>query len=38
MSPRLYHRKHLTSFLVAGKNPIKHRLSPEEKRLVEELL
>ncbi len=37
-SPRLYHRKYLTAFLVAGKNPVKHRLSPEEKRLVEELL
>lgn len=37
-SPRLYHRRHLTAYLVAGKNPVKHRLSPEEKRLVEELL
>ncbi len=37
-SPRLYHRKHMTAYLVAGKNPVKHRLSPEEKRLVEELL
>ncbi|MFC1542914.1 hypothetical protein ACFL4K_00045 [Candidatus Neomarinimicrobiota bacterium] len=37
-SPRLYHRRHLTSFLVVGKNPIKHHLSREEKRLVEELL
>ncbi len=37
-SPRLYHRKHLTAYLVAGRNPVKHRLSPEEKRLAEELL
>ena len=37
-SPRLYHRKHLTAYLVTGRNPIKHRLSPDEKRLVEELL
>lgn len=37
-SPRLYHRRHLTAYLVAGKNAVKHRLSPEEKRLVEELL
>ena len=37
-SPRLYHRRHLTAYLVAGINPVEHRLSPEEKRLVEELL
>ncbi len=37
-SPRLYHVKHLTAYLVAGRNPVKHRLSPEEKRLVKELL
>lgn len=37
-STRLYHRKHLTAYLMAGRNPVKHRLSPEEKRLVEELL
>ncbi len=37
-SPRLYHRKDLTAFLVTGCNPRKRRLSPEEKRLVEELL
>ena len=37
-SPRLYHRKHLTAYLVAGRNPVKHRLSPTEKREVEELI
>ena len=37
-SPRLYHRRHLTAYLVAGRNPVKHRLSQEEKRLVQELL
>ena len=37
-SPRLYHRKHLTAYLIAGRNPESHRLSSEEKRLVEELL
>ncbi len=37
-SPRLYHVKHLTAYLVAGRNPVKHRLSLEEKRLVKELL
>lgn len=37
-SPRLYHRRHLTAYLVAGKNPVKHRLTLEEKRLVQELL
>ena len=37
-SPRLFHRRHLTAYLVAGKNPVKHRLSPEEKRQVAELL
>ncbi len=37
-SPRLYHRRHLTAYLIAGRNPESHRLSSEEKRLVEELL
>lgn len=37
-SPRLYHRKHLTAYLVAGRNPVEHRLSPVEKREVEELI
>ncbi len=37
-SPRLYHRKHLTAYLVVGRNPESHRLSSEEKRLVEELV
>ena len=37
-SPRLYHRRHLTAYLVAGRNPVKHRLSPVEKRQVAELL
>ncbi len=37
-SPRLYHRRELTAFLVTGRSPRSHRLSPAEKRLVEELL
>lgn len=37
-SPRLYHRKHLTAYLVAGRNPEKHRLSAAERQEVEELL
>ena len=37
-SPRLYHRKHLTAFLVTGRNPIEHPLTAKEKREVEELL
>lgn len=37
-SPRIYHRKHLLAFLITGNNCEKHRLSAEEKRLVEELL
>ena len=37
-SPRLYHRKHLTAYLVAGRNPQTHRLTPAEKREVEDLL
>lgn len=37
-SPRLYHRKHLTAYLVAGRNPQTHRLTPAEKQLVEDLL
>ena len=37
-SPRLYHRKHLTAFLLTGKNPVAQHLSPSEKHLVEELL
>ncbi len=37
-SPRLYHRKYLTGFLVAGRNPTTQRLTPAEKREVEELL
>ena len=36
-SPRLYHRKHLDAYLVTGRNPSKPRLSPVERRLVEEL-
>ena len=36
-SPRLYHRKHVTGFLVAGRNPVKHRLLPSEKRQVQDL-
>ena len=37
-SQRLFHRRDLTAYLVAGRNPVEHRLSPQEKRLVEELL
>lgn len=37
-SPRLYHRKHLTAFLVTGKNPTVRRLTATEKQEVEELL
>ncbi len=37
-SPRLYHRRELTAFLVAGRNPVEHRLTAEEKRQVQELL
>ncbi len=37
-SPRLYHKRHLIAFITIGRNPVKHRLSPEEKRLVDELL
>jgi len=36
-SPRLYHQKHLTAFLITGKNPSVHRLTPAEKRQVEDL-
>lgn len=37
-SPRLYHRKHLTAYLVSGRNPQTHKLTPTERRKVEELL
>ena len=37
-SPRLYHRKHLTAYLVTGRNSVKQRLSAEEKRQIQELL
>lgn len=37
-SPRLYHRRDLTAFLVTSRNPRESRLSPAEKRLVETLL
>ena len=36
-SPRLYNRKHVMAYLVAGRNPVKHRLLPEEKRMVRDL-
>ncbi len=36
-SPRLYHRRDLTTYLVTGRSR-ESRLSPAEKRLVEELL
>jgi len=37
-SPRLYHRRELTAFLITGKNPETHPLTKEEKMRVEELL
>ena len=37
-SPRLYHRRELTAFLVTGKNPETHPLTKEEKKKVDELL
>ena len=37
-STRLYHRKDLVGFLVTGKNPTVHALTPLEKKEVEELL
>ena len=36
-SPRLYHRKHLDTYLIIGKNLQSQRLTPEEKRLVKRL-
>lgn len=37
-SQRLFHRKHLTGYLVAERNPVQPRLSPAERKMVEELL
>ena len=37
-SPRLFHRKDLTAFLVTGKNPAFHRLTHAEKQQVEDML
>jgi len=37
-SPRLFHRKHLTGYLVAERNPVQPRLSTAERKMVEELL
>lgn len=37
-SPRLIHRKHLTAFLLTGKNVQTQRLSSEERKLVDALL
>ena len=37
-SRRLYFRRHLDTYLLLGRNPQTRRLSPAEKRLVEELL
>lgn len=37
-SPRLFHRKDLTAYLVTGRNPARKPLSKEERRMVEELL
>lgn len=37
-SPRLYHRKLLDAYLITGKNPHAHRLTPAEKQSVKNLL
>ena len=37
-SARRYNKRSLTAFLITGQSPQQHRLSPHEKRLVEELL
>ncbi len=37
-SQRLFHRKHLTAYLVAGRNPVTNRLTPQERREVQALL
>ena len=37
-SQMLFHRRDLVNYLVSGSNPRTHRLSPSEKKLVEELL
>ncbi len=36
-APRLYHRRHLDTYLITGINVQIQRLSPEEKRLVKQL-
>ena len=36
-STRLYHRRHLDTYLITGKNLQSQRLTPEEKRLVKQL-
>lgn len=37
-SQRLFHRRELVSYLVSGSNPRTHRLTPSEKKMVDELL
>ncbi len=37
-SPRLYHRKDLTAFIISGKNTQVDQLNPHEKKEVERLL
>lgn len=37
-SLRLYHRRTVISYLVSGRNPVKHRLAPAEKAIVRDLL
>lgn len=37
-SQRLFHRRELVGYLVSGSNPRTRRLSPAEKRIVDELL
>lgn len=37
-SQRLFHRKDLVAFLVCGRNPQTHRLSPSEKKMIDALL
>lgn len=37
-SSRRYYRKHLDAYLILGKNPTNHRLSPDEKKRIKELV
>ena len=37
-SARRFYRKHLDAYLILGKNPTIHRLSPDEKKRIKELV